>query len=211
MLLTATPSTISAQIRKLCAQLRPDTEPVFLVPMPDPDCEPLDCFNCVRRKVAREGGRIQFGWAIWEWPRVFLEGEHHAVYEPPSGPPWVDITPFQVAGMTRRLFLPDDAATYDFENEGVRKDNARLALSDDPLIGQFFNVGRARHDLMNSIPGIGAVSVSGSVGNKIASIEAEQIRLYVDLAMKYTQQNARCFCGSGTKFKRCHGQSRGRR
>ena len=39
--------------------------------------------------------------------------------EPATGPPWVDITPSIAAGVSRRLFLPDDSANYDFKNEGV--------------------------------------------------------------------------------------------
>jgi hypothetical protein len=46
---------------------------------------PSDCSNCVPQKLTHDGGRIQYGWSIWEWPWVFLEAEHHAVYEGPNG------------------------------------------------------------------------------------------------------------------------------
>jgi hypothetical protein len=201
------PESISDQVRKLCARTSPDREPVSLPIRPDPDCEPLDCFEYVRRKVQREGGRIQCGWAIWEWPRVFVEAEHHAVYEPANGPPWVDITPSTFPEV-RRLFLPDDTATYDFENEGILRDNIRLALSDDPLIQQFFNAAKDRLAILNAIPGIGQVSADALTAARLSAIEREQTRLIVALGMKYTSQGAPCFCGSGQKFKRCHGESR---
>jgi hypothetical protein len=112
----------------LCEQISPGVDPVFIPITPSADCEPLDCFECVKHKVEMEGGRIQLGWAIWEWPNVFIEAEHHAVYEPPAGSPWLDITPPVEPQIRRRLFLADNRAVYDFENEGVLKDNIRVAL-----------------------------------------------------------------------------------
>lgn len=117
-----------------------------------------DCFECLRQKVARNGGRIQFGWAIWEWPRVYGEAEHHAVYEPSTGPPWVDIAPSALLEIWRRLFLPDNGALYDFENEGTLRDNKRLALGDDSMIKELFAAAERRLAILNNIPGVGAVA-----------------------------------------------------
>jgi hypothetical protein len=132
-------------------------EPNFITITPEPSCDPNDCFECIRRKVTREGGRIQFGWSIWEWPHVYIEAEHHAVYEPPAGSPWKDITPAPSAEIRHPLFLPDNDATYDFESEGILRDNKRLALNDDPLIQELFAVAEKRVAILNSIPGVGAV------------------------------------------------------
>ena len=93
---------------------------------PDSWCKAGDCFENVRRKLKKDGGRIQFGWAVWEWPGVFLEAEHHAVYVAPKSPSFVDVTPCNF-GSTRHLFVPDDSATYNFENEGVLRDNLRFS------------------------------------------------------------------------------------
>ncbi len=150
-----TPSSINDKILELCQPLNPDAEPAFIRITPAPDADPNDCFATVRRQVAAEGGRIQFGWTIWGWPRVFVEAEHHAVYAPPGGAPWLDLSPSAMPGITRRLFLPDDTATYDFENEGIRRDNVRLAIADDPLVHQFFRLAEERNDILNAIPGVG--------------------------------------------------------
>ena len=174
---------------------------------PEPDCEPLDCFNNVRRKLEREGGRIQFGYAIWTWPHVLLEAEHHAVYEPPPGGDWRDITPARDPSIKRRLFLPDDTATYDFENEGVRKDNIRLALSNEPLIADFIAAAEERARIYNSIPGIGQVTTGAAILARIRAAEYAQAQAQFQLAMKHTGPNDPCFCESGRKFKRCHGRS----
>lgn len=191
--------------------ISPDRTPILLPITSAPECQPLDCFHCVKHLAQREGGRVQFGWAIWEWPRVYIEAEHHAVYQPPGGLPWVDVTPSSHPEITRRLFLPDDAATYDYENEGILRDNHRVALSDDPLIEDFFKAARARVEIMNSLPGVGAIEVDPATAGRLAALDNLQQQQVFGLVMKFTPQNARCFCGSGEKFKRCHGQRRGRR
>jgi hypothetical protein len=203
-----TPDNITARIRELCQQVSPGAEPVFIRIAPDPGCKPLDCFECVRRKVEREGGRIQYGWAIWEWPHVYVEAEHHAVFEPPGGLPCLDITPSASSEIKRRLFLPDNTAVYNFENEGILRDNFRLALSDDPLIQEFFAAASKRSAILNAIPGVNVTVNDVDEGTLTRISQAEQLmdELLLALAMKYTPQNAPCFCGSGTKFKRCHGQ-----
>jgi SEC-C motif len=156
-----------------------------------------------------EGGQIRFGWSIWEWPGVFVEAEHHAVYEPPSGPPFLDITPSAHQGIWRRLFLLDDSATYDSSNEGVLRHNIRRALSDDPLIQKFFAAATKRATILNDIPGVNVKveDVNPQILKKVEAAADEQDKLYFALAMKYTPQNAPCFCGSGQKLKRCHGAS----
>jgi SEC-C motif len=207
---TRTPVAVTDPIRQLCERISPGVEPVYISITPDAKCKPLDCFGCVKRKVEMNDGRIQYGWAIWEWPGVFVEAEHHAVYEPPEGPPWLDITPSPEPQIRRRLFLPDNAASYDFDNEGVLRDNIRLAPSNDPLIHQFFAASAERSRILNTVPGVGTISLDATTAARLSAVENEKARLFLSLAMKYTPQSARCFCGSDKKFKRCHG-SKGQR
>lgn len=199
---------ISPQVLAFCRDINPGATPVYITITPGQGCDAHDCFKCVRQKVERDGGRIQFGWSIWEWPRVYIEAEHHAVYEPRAGLPLVDLTPPHDREVRRRLFLPDDTATYDFENEGVLRDNKRMALTDDPLVREFFAASEERVRILNSIPGVGKVSIDPETADALNKAEIAVARLTERLGSKYTSQNARCFCGSGQKFKRCHGQSR---
>ncbi len=201
-----TPDTISAPVQELCRQINPHAAPIFLTIKADPGCVPNDCFDCVRRKIAREGGRIQFGWCIWEWPRVFIEAEHHAVYEPPTGPPWLDISPAAQPPATRRLFLSDDAATYAIENEDTRRDNVRRALTDDPLVQEFFRLAEERNAILNAIPGVGKVTLQGEAATRFQRNHQRAAEIEFQLALKNSPQGAPCPCGSGLKFKRCHGQ-----
>jgi hypothetical protein len=119
----------------------------------------------------------------------------------------LDITPSASPEIRRRLFLPDNTAVYDFEHEGVLRDNIRFALADDPLIQEFFAAGARRSAVLNAIPGVNVTvnDVDEETLTRISDAEQQLVELQVALAMKYTPQNAPCFCGSGNKFKRCHG------
>jgi len=184
--LTGTPSEISEKILELCRGITPGTRPLYLDITPEPWCKPADCFENIRRKIERDGGTIQCGWAIWEWPRVFVEAEHHAVYSPGSGTLWIDLTPCQ-QGNSRRLFLPDDNATYDFEDEGFRRDNVRLALSDDPDVRNLFKTARRRSDFYNGLPGVGRIVLHASEDKELAKLERAVANAIAVLKQKYAK------------------------
>jgi hypothetical protein len=180
-----------------------------MVIQPEPGWEPNYCFSCVRERVRRDGGRIQLGWSIWEWPRVYLQAERHAVFAPADGSPWLDISPAPVPVITARLFLPDDAAAeYDFANRGVREENICEALAADDRIRDLFRLAKQKNALLNSLPGFGKIVLEGENAIHFRRLQREQSSLMLALAMKYAPRNARCFCGSGKKFKKCHGLNR---
>lgn len=138
--LLRTPACVTTKITELCRHLSPEHQPTYIPITTEPGCMPNNCFWNVRQKVSAEGGRIQFGWAIWEWPHIFIEAEHHAVYVPSRGAGWIDVTPNQTPPATHRLFLPDDTATYDFDKRGRGLSNVRKPYIDDPLIHELFRL-----------------------------------------------------------------------
>lgn len=202
-----TPAETTPEVLALCREVNPDAQPIYMRIDAQPDCEPNDCFMCIRRKVEAEGGRMQTGWSIWEWPGAFLRAEHHAVYEPESGPPWADITPVEVSEITRRLFLPDSSAIYDFENEGFRRNDRFKGLVADPLVYEYFQLATERNDILNSVPGVGAVSLPPHLVKPFTQNQQRILEAEMQLVMKYTPKNSRCPCGSGAKFKHCHGKA----
>jgi SEC-C motif len=155
----------------------------------------------LRERESSTRRRTHSAWlAIWEWPRVYLEAERHAVFAPADDSPWLDISPSPFAAITTRLFLPDDAAAeYDFANAEVREDNIREALAADDRITDLFRLAEQIHAQSNSRPGLGEIRL------RISERQREQSSLIEALAMEYTPRNARCFCGSGKKFEKCHG------
>jgi hypothetical protein len=181
---TRTPAEISEKVLELCVKIVPDPHPVFLPVTAEAGCNPADCFENVRKKVAKAGGRIQFGWAIWEWPQVIVEAEHHAVFDPGTGEPWQDITPCNL-GHTRRLFLPDDCATYDFTNEGYRRGNVQLALSDDPDIATLIKAVRRRTQFYNGLPGVGEIAIGTAESREREKLERALANAIAALEKKY--------------------------
>jgi hypothetical protein len=161
----------------------------------------------VRREVEAQGGRIQFGWAIWQCSKYYVEAEHHAVYEPASGPPWVDVTPPQIPGLDRILFLPDDSAVYDFGTD-QRRDNVRMPLLDDARVRELCELAGERNAILNSVPGIGMVRIAGASAIRFQYIESRLAALRAGLEHDYERgvgRNDPCPCGSGKKYKKCHG------
>ena len=206
MFSTRAPLLVHAAIRDLCDWIRPDIDPVFVRIEIDDSDQPSDCFFNVRRRIEREGGSIQFGWAIWEWPRVFVEAEHHAVFAPADGGPWKDVTPCEIPGSRRRLFLPDNAAVYDFENQGQLRDNVRMALSSSPLVQEMFDAASERVRILNSIPGVGAVTASLETARSLQATTLKVMELQHEIGMTHTPPRTPCFCGRGKMFKQCHGR-----
>lgn len=203
---TGTPEKITPKILELCSRIAPGSRPVFIDITGEESCFPGECFENVRQRVLARGGHIQFGWSIWEWPDVYIEAEHHAVLRLDSGI-LIDPTPHTNDGIHKRLFLPDSKAIYDFENPGILRDNYRLALRNDPLIKSLFQLAAERTEILNSIPGVGCVQTDAATKARLTSNELQQGGVTIEIARKYTQRNSPCFCGSGIKFKRCHGRS----
>jgi len=58
----------------------------------------------IAAKIGADGGSLQFGWRLREWPEVLLTAEPHAVWVDPDGT-LVDITP-DVSGGDTSLFVP---------------------------------------------------------------------------------------------------------
>lgn len=198
------PKGIDARVRQFCATITRRATPQYVSIAPREGCLPLECFANVRAQVERNGGRIQFGWTIWEWTGIFLEAEHHAVYEPADHRGFIDVTPAQ-DGEARRLFLPDNDAIYDFDNEGTRIDNIRYALRKDPLIEAFFAAAAEKSAFLNTVPGFGMFALAGEKAEQYEGIERRMAGLQLQIFEKYAGPNSLCICGSGKKFKRCHG------
>lgn len=200
------PASINKTVLAFCSEIGPGAKPVYLHIEPERDCQALECFVNVQRKVEREGGRIQFGWEIYMWPGVFIEANHHAVYEGPNGPPWRDITPPTDEELQEtRLFLPDDSAVYDFTNPLFYRDNIRKALVADSHVNEYLMLAAEIAAITRRTPGTGLVTIEGPDAERLHAIVVQSHHLTRQIAMKYTPWNDPCFCGRPEKFKRCHG------
>lgn len=170
------PSKITSQILALCASINSGVDPVYVDVVPEPSALPQECFPNVRRKIKSSGGRIQFGWAIWQCANFFIEAEHHAVYEAAEGTSYVDITP-QIPVIARILFLPDDRAIHD-PKITKQTDNRRLALTNDWRLERILSLFSDRTKLLNNSPKkAGQVTLAGDSVRRYVAIEQEIAQL----------------------------------
>ena len=135
------PKAVTAGIRAFCRTLA-DGDPVFVRCRPDRDAVASECFDNVARKVARAGGSVASGWAIWTTPGVYFEAEHHGVWRRRTGE-LVDVSP-QPNLPKRILFLPDPAAIYD---PLVHRTNVLVAASDGPAVVEFVALENRRNEI----------------------------------------------------------------
>jgi hypothetical protein len=195
---------VSHDVIVLCRLIHPSNAPSYVDVRPWAHARESQCFENVRERVNLEGGRIQYGWALWQPSGAFLAGEHHAVYEPQSGPPWIDITPHK-SGAIRILFLQDEEAVY--RNKLV--DNKRLPLVDDGRVIEFLRLNGECIDVENSIRSAGHLTPSArerseqrrdEIRSRIDSLRAELNEAY-PLPRLYPDDP--CFCGSLKNYGDC--------
>ena len=179
--------------------MAPGNQAVFLNVQPEADAVVNECFPNVEAKIARVGGQMQCGWQLWEWPHVLIEAEFHAVWVSKEGS-MVEITP-KAQGEGRILFVPDQRRRY----EGIVVDNLRMPLRDDQLIRDFIMVSEMKTQVMNRgerAVQYGHVSVPAY---EIEPLLMAQSFLGHALASGLRDHDP-CLCGSGGKYKRCHGR-----
>lgn len=107
-----TPSAISPEMIKWCESF--GASPPVYVPVQQDPCGLFGFCNIgVAEKMKTDGGAIRFGWILWEYPRVYLIAEFHAIWVTPAGE-LVDITP-KPDGETRIVFAADPSYHPDFD------------------------------------------------------------------------------------------------
>ena len=155
---------------------------------------------------------MQLGWAAWQHGGLFIEGEFHAVYDPGNSRPWIDPTP-RSPQFPEILFLPDRQATYDLDSTDL-VNNRRVSLLPDLRIERALEALSRKTDIMNSVPGVD-VAIPAPLVMKMAICEQQAAQLLDDVlrshrtgdfSMAGAGRNDRCPCGSGKKYKACHGR-----
>jgi hypothetical protein len=190
--LATTPKTIDDKVIELCRKIDPTKSPVYIDVLNDSRLKKDNCFENVDVKVRQEGGRVQYGWTIWEHPNVMIEGEFHAVWVNPKGQ-MIDITP-KTDAEAKILFLPDSTRIY--KNELV--DNVRMLTVETPENRLTVKIGEAKFELSRkySVDGIPKVPIE------------EYHRMLARFGLNPGHRDSispydPCPCESGKKFKFC--------
>lgn len=197
---TCTPSAVTKQLLGLTCKLAPGQSPIYLQVQPEADSKMNECFPNVEAKIQKAGGSIVYGWQLWEWPHVLIEAEFHAVWCSSEGV-IKEITPKQ-NGEEKILFLPDPKRVY----RGTPIDNVRVALRDDLLIQHFIAISEEIVKVMNH--------GERAYQHEYVTIPAHEIEpllemqnLIQTMLIQGLRAHDLCLCGSGNKYKRCHGRA----
>jgi hypothetical protein len=137
-----TPSVLTQDLIALCAELVAGASPVSLARGAPPEARPIDSFETVEARIVEQGGTACYGWALWEWPKLFLEAEFYSVWRDAEGR-LHDITPRVMPGSI--LFLPDAGRVFD----GRRVKSIRRALTPDPAVAGFLRACDEEFALIN--------------------------------------------------------------
>ena len=79
----------------------------------NPEYKHLYCWYNSLDYQYKNGGKVIFGWAIWETDRNTLLAQHHAVWQSSNGQ-YLDVTPTERL-VENILFLPDNRAPFDYQ------------------------------------------------------------------------------------------------
>lgn len=138
------PKNITPSLLAFCGSICRE-RPIFIRTKPSADAQMSACFDNVSRKIARAGGEVVYGWAIWHVPGLYFEAEHHGVWRKRQGA-LLDVSP-QLANPPKILFLPDRDAVYDKQRF---RPNIIKAVDETPLAVQFAALANDRYALINS-------------------------------------------------------------
>lgn len=208
---SVTPAAITDRIRAFCKRVSPNAEPEYLTVEAESRAAIKDCFPVVDGYVEKHGGERVLGWQIWEWPGVFVEAEFHAVWKAPGGE-LRDLTP-KPFGINRILFVPDPSRTY----QGRQVNNIREALSNDSATREFIAALDAEFEFMNRgarAEQHGEIELDEDDTREHRLIQLRKLRAEMALSGGASVfvpragapgRNDPCPCGSGRKFKKCHG------
>ena len=200
-----TPRVISDVIMELCRELVNNPKPRFMQVTPVEHAGANDCFPVIEQHVQEYGGSICYGWQIWEWPGEMVQAEFHAVWRDSDGE-LHDLTPKQVP-VDRILFLPDPEEVY----EVTLINNVRRALSTGSDVEAFIKALDHEYEFMNRGARInqhGEIILEGPDAREWSAIQQRKSDAQARIIARQPKpgRNDPCPCGSGKKFKKCHGR-----
>ena len=164
-----------------------------------PTAKALHCFWNVDAHAAEHGGAAIFGWAIFEWPHLFWEAQHHAVWRDPAGQ-LIDITPPAAPGTRETLFVEDAGAFFDIELDGPQ-DTHRFPLVDWQELDSYSRYKDLIPPRMARVAPAKRAS-DRMLCNLIKAQKSSKEAMLVRLA-NHLGPLDRCFCGSEKEFGSC--------
>ena len=193
------PKETNPQVERLLDVLNAEFEIVKVEP--DPTGRLNSCYYNVADKVKRDGGKIHYGWVIWQ-SSYLIEAEHHAVWED-DNENLLDITPRNEHYDTI-MFVPDNEKVFD---GNMAVPNVRLNATNNALIDHFIIYSKI----------IDKLTALGKRDSEQVLIMLEPIVEAIDnlgvrknnVMLFYSEGNtvnSKCFCQSTRPYIKCHGE-----
>jgi len=193
------PKETNPQVERLLDVLNAEMEIVKVEA--DPAGKLNNCYYNVLDKVKRDGGKIHYGWVVWQ-SSYLVEAEHHAVWEDDEEN-LLDITPRKEHYDTI-MFVPDNEKVFD---GNMAVPNVRLNTTNNGLIDHFIIYSR----VIDKLTGLGtrindeSLSIPEPIVEAINGITICRNNTLMFYAEGNTT-NSKCFCGSSKTYIKCHGE-----
>lgn len=195
------PNINDHHLNQLLNLIDPTHDPIIVNVQPEPGSEENDCFQIIREKVKRDGGKCVYGWQVWKTTDI-IEAEAHAVWENQAGE-LIDLTPKEFSEI---LFIEDENMNY----EDKQIDSVRLNISKNPLADDLIMVNREKYLFGNR--GERAKHL-----NLMPLLNDHQIEywnylhflqgLIGQMLLEGKKRSSPCVCGSQKKYSECHGKN----
>jgi len=186
-----TPIRITNEILAMCSEIDATTTPIYVPVVPALGVRHGYCLTDVPLFVEKNGGKVQFGWTIWECPKVALETEFHACWINPENE-IIDIVPKR-DGETTILFLPDRRRIYEHKPVlGTQK-----VLFDNEYTRRWLMTAQKKSEIIAkhfSNDEVDALAAEREFREWISSLHFGSPKI---------GRNDPCPCGSGKKYKKC--------
>lgn len=175
------PNPSDPLFKRLLERLRLNSRPIKLTIEPDVSARPNFCFQNVQDRIARDGGSIVFGWALWRLEPFFIEAEHHAVYRSIGKTRLSDITPAVDKFDRYRVFIRDQSAAYDFDKPHLRRVNVRIPIYNNiTQINELIGFLEEKDNILRSYP-LGEISLNASDSKRWKEIESRQLSIQQEI------------------------------
>ncbi|HBI17605.1 MAG: hypothetical protein UR60_C0017G0022 [Candidatus Moranbacteria bacterium GW2011_GWF2_34_56] len=201
--ITGVPENIYPYVLEFCKELPDATNPIYIPVKPDSDAMVKECFANVEEKIKNEGGKIVYGWQVWEFYGVMIEAEFHAIWLSPKNE-LIDITPKELP-FTKILFVETPNLIY----ENKQTNNIRKSLlKNTKLADEFIETYNRMFNILNEGDRSKQTSVRLSDEEKfeLINLGKKSSELLIKINNLIPGRNDLCRCGSGKKYKKCHGK-----
>lgn len=188
-------------VKKLLEKIDSEFEPEQVTVRIEKYSEKLNCFANVDRKVELDGGKVHYGWVIFQ-TNILCEAERHAVWEN-QNEELFDITPRDI-DFDQIMFVPDN----DFQYKGQVIDNYRVNITKNKVVDHFIKVC----ETLSKFYSLGIrkddwqLEIESHVEKIIYEYEdlKSQLEFYIIGGGNF---NTKCICGGNKNYKNCHGKT----